>query len=348
VAVEYLWQRYNPGSTTFKPSLGGGTNYAIGGATTGFDNYNQFNPIVPGPLQPSFAALGLTPQLGQFQAFVTGGGTFNPATSLFVVWAFPNDVFWGLGSGQLPDQPGVPATPAALITQGIGNIGNAIAFLAGLGGQHFLVPNMPDLGQTPLGLGLTPEESTGLTMLTEGFNTNLKFALTALDDLLPAAEIVLFDTFGTLQAVTENPGAFGFTDATRACIKSPAECNPDTWVFWDEVHPTTAAHRVLGTMFAAAVPEPSSLALLATVLLLGMVARRRGARRAHRLSPDRPHGRSRASWRSWMRESRSCEETAPSRQRNMSHCVSHSSPCVPRNADAPSPSSTATHHSTNS
>ncbi len=120
VAAEYLWQRYNPGSTTFKPSLGGGTNYAIGGATTGLDNYNQINPIVPVPLQPSFDARGLKPQLGQFQAFVGGGGTFNPATSLFVVWAFPNDVFWGLQTGQLPDQPGVPATPPALIGQGIG------------------------------------------------------------------------------------------------------------------------------------------------------------------------------------------------------------------------------------
>jgi phospholipase/lecithinase/hemolysin len=281
VAAEYLWQRYNPGSTAFTPSLGGGTNYAIGGATTGLDNYNLVNPLVPTSLQPSFGGLGLTPQLGQFQAFVAGGGAFNPATSLFVVWAFPNDVFWGLQTGQLPDQPGVPAVPpGALIAQGIGNIANAIGFLAGLGGQHFLVPNMPDLGQTPFGLGLTPAESADLTLLTEGFNDNLALALTALDAFLTTAEIVQFDTFGVFEAVAANPGAFGFTDAKRACVAFPAECNPDTWVFWDGVHPTTAAHAVLGTMFAAAVPEPGSLALVATLLLLLLVRPTRGAARA--------------------------------------------------------------------
>ncbi len=288
VAVEYLWQRYNPGSTSFKPSLGGGTNYAIGGATTGVDNYNQINPFVPeppavpAPLRPSFTGLGLKPQLGQFQAFVTGGGTFNPATSLFVVWAFPNDVFWALQTGQLPDQPGVPAASDALIEQGIANIASAILFLAALGGQHFLVPNMPDLGRTPFGLGLGDVGSAGLTLLTEGFNDNLKDALTGLDDALTTAEIVQFDTFGAFERLRDDPGAFGFTETKRACLDFPTECNPNTWVFWDEVHPTTATHGVLGTMFAAAVPEPSSLALLATVLLLlGIAARYRRARRSH-------------------------------------------------------------------
>lgn len=290
VAVEYLWQSYNPGSTSFKPSLGGGTNYAIGGATTGLDNYNLINPNVPAALQPSFNDLGLAQQLGQFQAFLGGGGTFDPATSLFVVWAFPNDVFWLLTTSQvplvgphLPDQPltlppAVPPTPDNLVAQGIGNIVNSIAFLASLGAQHFLVPNMPDLGETPFGLGSA--DPGGLTTLTEGFNDNLELALTALDNLLPTAEIVQFDTFGAFTALQANPGAFGFTDATHACVAFPAECNPNTWLFWDSVHPTTAAHQVLGAMFAAAVPEPSSLVLVATLLLLmGTGARFKAARR---------------------------------------------------------------------
>jgi phospholipase/lecithinase/hemolysin len=292
VAVEYLWQRYNPGSTSFKPSLAGGTNYAIGGATTGLDNYNLINPSVPPPLQPSFNDLGLAQQLGQFQAFVAGGGTFDPASSLFVVWAFPNDVFWLLTTAlgptgpHLPDQPlalppAVPPTPANLIDQGITNLVNAIAFLANLGAAHFLVPNMADLGNTPFGLGLGPAGSAGLTLLTQGFNDNLELALTALDAALATAEIVQFDTFGAFEALQDDPGAFGFTNATQACIDFlPASCNPNTWVFWDGVHPTTAAHRVLGTMFAAAVPEPGSLVLVATVLLLmGARARLNRARR---------------------------------------------------------------------
>jgi phospholipase/lecithinase/hemolysin len=291
VAVEYLWQRYNPGNTNFKPSLspGGGTNYAMGGATTGLDNYNLINPLVPPGLQPFFNDRGLAQQLGQFQAFVAGGGTFDPATSLFVVWAFPNDVFWLLTTAamtppgpHLPDQPldqppAVAPTPENLIAQGIGNIGNAIAFLASQGAQHFLVPNMPDLGETPSGLD-SPDPGA-LTAITVGFNTNLKGALNTLDGLLTTAEIVQFNTFDAFKALRADPGRFGFTNVDQACLAFPAECNPDTWVFWDGVHPTTATHRVLGAMFAAAVPEPGSLALLATALLLVMATRFRGARR---------------------------------------------------------------------
>ncbi len=280
VAVEHLWQSYNPGSTAFKPSLGGGTNYAIGGATTGLDNFNQINPNVPVPLQPAFTDLGLAQQLGQFQAFVAGGGTFDPASSLFVVWAFPNDVFWALTSGELPDQPGVPATTPPLIAQGIGNITGAIAFLAGLGATHFLVPNMADLGKTPFGLGLGPIDAAGLTLLAQGFNANLALALSALDAALPTAEIVQFDTFGVFQALQATPGAFGFTNATQACVDFLAACNPGTWVFWDGVHPTTAAHQVLGTLFAAAVPEPGGLGLLAVAVALALAARARAARRS--------------------------------------------------------------------
>ena len=63
-AVEYLWNSYNPGNPGgFKPSLAGGTNYAIGGATTGSANFNAVNPGVPAGLQPAYAGFGNAWQL---------------------------------------------------------------------------------------------------------------------------------------------------------------------------------------------------------------------------------------------------------------------------------------------
>ena len=57
--------------------------------------------------------------------------------------------------------------------------------------------------------------------------------------------------------------------------------DPDSYVFWDSVHPTTAAHQLLGNAFAAAVtepiPEPASLALLGLGIGLAVAARRRRA-----------------------------------------------------------------------
>ena len=68
VAVEYLWNSYNPGDTSFKPSLAGGTNYAIGGATTGLASYNSVSPNVPPDLQHAYDNLGNNWQRNTFEA----------------------------------------------------------------------------------------------------------------------------------------------------------------------------------------------------------------------------------------------------------------------------------------
>lgn len=281
VAVEYLWQAYNPGSTSFTPSLAGGTNYAIGGATSGLANYNSVNPSAPGFVQPAYDNLGNNWQL---QTFTAQHPVFDPATSLFVVWLFPNDLFNYAQTGQLPGtatgSPGGAGTVEQLIANGVGNILTTVQYLASLGAQHFLVPNMPDLGNTPGYVG-TPG-AADMTALSMAFDLYLGQGLTALDAALTSAEIVQFDTFGVLNRILANPGAYGFEFTDKACVDNLASglCNPgnwDRWVFWDSVHPTTSAHAVLGREFAASVPEPGTIFLLAIALLAMALARRRVA-----------------------------------------------------------------------
>ena len=279
VAVEYLWQAYNPGSTSFTPSLAGGTNYAIGGATSGLANYNSVNPSAPGFVQPAYDNLGNNWQL---QTFTAQHPVFDPATSLFVVWLFPNDLFNYAQTGQLPGtatgSPGGAGTVEQLIANGVGNILTTVQYLASLGAQHFLVPNMPDLGSTPAYVG-TPG-AADMTALSMAFDLYLGQGLTALDAALTSAEIVQFDTFGVLNRILANPGAYGFEFTDKACVDNLASglCNPgnwDKWVFWDSVHPTTSADAVLGREFAASVPEPGTIFLLAIALFAMAVARKR-------------------------------------------------------------------------
>ena len=54
------------------------------------------------------------------------------------------------------------------------------------------------------------------------------------------------------------------------------------------------------------------------------------------------------SCRSCLRENNSNDVAAPHRHRNMSHCVSHTSPWVARNASASAPKASAAHHSISS
>lgn len=258
-AVEYLWQAYHPGDTSFKPSNYGGTNYALGGATSGSSNFNAINPSTPPALQSWFDSQGgVASQVSNFAS--SCNNCFAPDESLFVVWAFPNDVFsnavWGLDA-------------KSLITAGVTNITNAIQVLIGEGATHFLIPNMPDLGNTPGFLG-----NTDLTDLTVAFNAALDEALNLLEKSMKQVEITPFDTFGTLNDVITNPDKYGMKNVTDQCVQHLTDpknpCDPDTWLFWDSVHPTTAGHAILGAQFAAAidVPEPGSLWLIALALML--------------------------------------------------------------------------------
>jgi phospholipase/lecithinase/hemolysin len=282
VAVEYLWNSYNPGDTSFKPSLAGGTNYAIGGATTGLASYNSVNPNVPSGsplnLQPAYENLGNN---WQRNAFAEQAPVFDPVSSLFVIWLFPNDLFYYQKTGMTPGTAGgapglVPAGGVdQLIGNGIQNIVDTVLFLESKGAQHFLVANMPDLAQTPDGQG-----QPDLTLLTQAFDFNLAQALTLLDANLTSIEIVQFDTYRFFNDAIANPGKYGFTNTTERCVDNllNGRCNPydNTWLFWDGSHPTTYAHSLIGAEFRASVPEPETI-LLVVIGLLGIFVTRRRA-----------------------------------------------------------------------
>ena len=288
VAVEYLWKSYNPGNSSFKPSLDGGTNYAIGGATTGLESFNSVSPNT-GALAPAYNQKGNNWQLN---AFASQGRIFDPATSLFVVWLFPNDVFYS-ATGYTPGTVGCPDNATGpcsgvlldpdlppgtqLIGNGVRNILATVTYLASLGAQHFLVPNMPDLGKTPEFSGTSGE--AGLTKLTVGFNSTLSYYLSLLDTSLTDAEIVQFDTYRFFNDAIANPGKYGFTNTTERCVDNllNGRCNPydNTWLFWDGSHPTTYAHSLIGAEFRASVPEPETILLVAIGLLGIFVTRRR-------------------------------------------------------------------------
>jgi phospholipase/lecithinase/hemolysin len=260
------------------PSELGGTNYAVVGATTG---------VVPIPFappnttdntaglsygQPALFGHGMLSQVAE----ILGAGPIpNVQDALFVVWGGANDLF-------LNPTPGAAATA-------ISNLATAISTLYSIGARQFLVPNLPNLAQTPSGLALPPLQRAGLQQLTIGFNTNLAITLSALPAFLPGVDIEQFNTFALLNAISTNPGAFGFSNASNPCVTGDLAsggvvcATPSSYVFWDNIHPTTAAHQVLGANFAAQVdpvPEPATIALVSIGLAVTIASRwrRMGAR----------------------------------------------------------------------
>jgi phospholipase/lecithinase/hemolysin len=225
------------------------------------------SPLLGVPLDNSknYAFSGATTSqvLGQVNHYLSGHSA-DPS-ALYMVWAGPNDI---------------ASSPSPFMfdpTMAIYNLSSTIGSLAASGAQQFFVPNMPDLGRTPALAG-TPF-SLSMTQVSLNYNQHLEDALQQLRVSL-GVDIVSYDTYGLLNAVIANPGQYGFSNVSERCIASAVcRANADvanSYLFWDEVHPTTHGHQVLAASMATViVPVPATLPLLVSALAVLVGFRRR-------------------------------------------------------------------------
>ncbi len=195
-------------------------NFACGGATTG----SERNTLVPGLLT-------------QVQSFTQTHQQTNP-NGLYVLWAGANDYLQGVSSATVP----------------VENVTGAITSLAGVGAKKILVANLPDLGQLPA--TRTSANSASLSALTQAHNQGLRRSLKLLSQQYSDLQIVTLDANTLYRDAITNPAAFGFTNVISSCLSGSRACgNSDQFLFWDGIHPTTAAHRILGEAAFSAIQD---------------------------------------------------------------------------------------------
>jgi outer membrane lipase/esterase len=230
----------------------GGTNFAQGGArVTGL-------PGIP-PIAPTGSAVPIATQVQTF----LGQGAVNP-TALYSVFGGGNDFFYQLGllqAGQATPaqvQAALGAAAVALATQ--------VATLGGAGARYILAWNLPDAGRTPG--GVASGNGAAISQLTSFFNTTYNAALDA-----SGVQAIRLNTFAFFNEVLANPAAFGIVNTTTSACTVPQSlyCTsatlvsptaPQTFLFADTAHPTTAGHQLLADYAYSFIAGPQQIAAL--------------------------------------------------------------------------------------
>ncbi|BAY62617.1 GDSL family lipase [Calothrix brevissima NIES-22] len=108
-----------------------------------------------------------------------------------------------------------------------------------------MVANLPDLGKIPATYNTAKANS--LSAVTNQHNLELSKSINSLQQKFGSGKnIIQFDTNRLDREAITQPAQFGFTNVTAACLSNVTSCNnPDQFLFWDAIHPTTAAHRIL-------------------------------------------------------------------------------------------------------
>ena len=226
-----------------------GLNFAIGGATSGDDNIG-------------IVSLGLKQQVDTFEFLSSFQNPEKLSDDLFSLWTGANDYFSFIKDD--PNTTDVVETNLSVIdaesvvTEVVNtDIGGAVRDIIDAGGETILLFDLPDLDRTPLAQKLTEQDRHILGELTGKHNERLSGLVGEIEASNPSVNIIEVGINDLLDRITENPGNFGLTNVTdnftgidivTQMNQPSAMGNPDRFLFWDSIHPTTATHELIADL----------------------------------------------------------------------------------------------------
>jgi phospholipase/lecithinase/hemolysin len=213
-----------PAKPVIKNSLAGGTNYSYGFATTDVGTtvftYGPGNAL-------AFTVNNMGQQVTDYLAT-------NPTITnktLFVVWGGANDL--------------IAATSSSDITNAAARDAAIVQRLINAGATDFIVPNLPPLGLVPRFNG-SASTAAPVTAAASGFDQALAAQLAAIPAANPTKTLHIYqlDTYTLFNTIVGPPIYKGLVNVT-ASAQGNSTINPDTYLFWDDLHPTTYGHSII-------------------------------------------------------------------------------------------------------
>jgi len=259
VAVEILAQQLGLPLTTslhlLPPDATGGiygNNFAVASAVALDEDGDFSTPDIHLPTQVN--------------SFLKLQGGVAPSDALYVVMIGGNDIFaardivvegdWGAGFNA-----------AKRITQATQSVDTQLRTLIEAGAKHLIVVNTPDLGASPnttikaeeawenaetIGDLIVAFKLNRITRrLARVFNTQIAFAVSDIYDDTQV-DIIEYNLYELFDDILKNYEGYGYTNKDEACISSfnggvmHPDCNFETFVFFDETHPTGITHERAG------------------------------------------------------------------------------------------------------
>ena len=218
-------------------------------------------PFLSNPLSGTNVAVGLAhtgsadPQdiSNQVSTFSAAHPFGIPSNALYTIWGGANDLL---------DMVNDPKTAAD-------NLYSNILTLSGEGAKFFLWLNLPQLGDVPVVKAQGPAAIAALNAASSAFNAEWTVDLSNLQS--QGINVVGLNIGSLFSQIIADPTAFGLQNATGSAQGQAVD--PNKFLFWDGLHPTTAGHALVAD-FAfdnLATPEPFS-AGLALMGLFGVAA----------------------------------------------------------------------------
>ena len=209
-------------------SLDGGADYAFGGATT--KDGTQDRTVINNPFPFSGGDFTITiDNMGKQIADYLASHTPD-ANALYILWGGGNDLFDDHSAQNVVDTAN--------------RVGVLIQRLANAGARNFLVPNVPPLGAVPNSFG-DPNRVAELDLASANYRAQLKAVLASAGNGIPI-QVYGLDVWLDVIRVLGQPRRYGFLNTTVPA-QDQSGVNPDTYLFWDDIHPTTGGHHQLAS-----------------------------------------------------------------------------------------------------
>ena len=197
----------------------GGLDFAQGGSRLTMQPGIGHAP--PGTPNADFAEATTVPVADQVNAYLAHRRFTSD--QLVLINGGANDVFFQLGAAQAAGFTTAALNAAlAAIQQSAIDLATVVATAIESGATHVAVMNLPDIGQTPLGVSPPPGVPTVLwsdllTQISQGFNATLAVAL---NQEISGRKVILIDAFNFIDGVVANYRMYGFAVSINQFIKN--------------------------------------------------------------------------------------------------------------------------------